>query len=59
MTPQRKRVPIFCVRLYPTPQTNDAIRALRSALKTLLRRHGLKCLSVEIENAKPEGGKDD
>jgi hypothetical protein len=25
----------------------DGVRALRAALKTLLRRYGLKCLSVE------------
>jgi hypothetical protein len=43
MTPQR---PVFVLQLRPEPRV-DAIRALRQALKTLLRRHGLRCLSVE------------
>jgi hypothetical protein len=28
----------------------DGVRALRAALKTLLRRYGLRCVSVEVEN---------
>ena len=47
----------FLVRLRPLPGV-DAIRALRAALKTLLRRYGLRCESVEIEKLpqSPKGG---
>jgi hypothetical protein len=34
------------LRLRPEPGV-DAIRALRWALKSMLRRHGLRCVSVE------------
>jgi hypothetical protein len=37
--------PVFVLRLTPLPGV-DAIRALRAALKTLLRCHGLRCVSV-------------
>jgi hypothetical protein len=40
--------PIFRLRLQPLPRV-DAVKALRAALKTLLRRHQLRCLSVEPE----------
>jgi hypothetical protein len=43
-----RRELIFLVRLRVLLGV-DGIRALRAALKTLLRRYGLKCLSVEIE----------
>jgi hypothetical protein len=39
---------IFVLRLRPEPGV-DAIRALRWTLKALLRRHGLRCLSIEEE----------
>jgi hypothetical protein len=51
--PQRRPV-IFHVKLYALPRV-DAVRALRSALKTLLRRHGLRVLSIEIEDGKQGG----
>jgi hypothetical protein len=35
------------VRLRAPPGV-DGVRALRAALKTLLRRYGLKCVSVEV-----------
>jgi hypothetical protein len=47
--------PIFLVRLRALPGV-DGIRALRVALK-VLRRHGLKCLSIEVEPAN-HGGED-
>jgi hypothetical protein len=43
-------MPIFLVRLRALPGV-DAIRALRAALKTLLRRYGLRCESVEEETS--------
>jgi hypothetical protein len=48
---------IFLVRLRALPGV-DGVRALRAALKTLLRRFGLKALSVEVEPASQIGGKD-
>src|SRR5215468_9059554 len=41
--------PIYCLRLRALPGV-DAVRALRAALKRLLRSYGLKCLSVEREH---------
>jgi hypothetical protein len=38
--------PIFTLRLQPLPGV-DPIRALRLALKGLLRRCGLRCVSIE------------
>jgi hypothetical protein len=40
--------PIFVLRLQPLPRV-DAIKALRAALKNLLRQFGLRALSVEQE----------
>jgi hypothetical protein len=50
--------PLPIVRLRPLPNV-DGIRAIRAALKTLLRQFGLKCLSIEIETANLEEMKDD
>lgn len=38
--------PTFIVHLRPEPRV-DAVRALRLALKTLLRRFGLRAISLE------------
>jgi hypothetical protein len=38
--------PEFVLRLVPSPGT-DPIRALRCGLKLLLRRCGLRCVSIE------------
>jgi hypothetical protein len=46
-TPQRRPV-IYRNRCYAMPRV-DAIRALRSLLKEMLRRHGLRALSIEEE----------
>lgn len=42
--------PVYILRLTPAPGT-DGIKALRLALKVLLRRFGLRCVSVEQEGA--------
>ncbi len=44
VTPLR---PTYLIRLRPLPNV-DAIRALRAALKVLLRRFGLKAIEVRI-----------
>jgi hypothetical protein len=38
--------PIFVLRLRPEKGI-DPIRALRNVLKELLRRHGMKCMSID------------
>lgn len=53
----RHTMPVFLVRLRALPGV-DGVKALKAALKTLLRRYGLKCLSVEVEPANPKGGSD-
>jgi hypothetical protein len=53
-TTQRKPV-LFVVKLYALPGT-DGVRALKAALKLLLRKFGLRAISVQQveEDAKPE-----
>jgi hypothetical protein len=41
----------YLIRLRPQPGV-DAIRALRAALKVLLRRFGLKAIEVKEEKSK-------
>ena len=43
--PPPPRAPAYTVRLRPEPGV-DGIRALRAALKYLLRRHRLRCISA-------------
>jgi hypothetical protein len=45
--------PIFVLRLRPEKGV-DPINALRHVLKTLLRRHGMRCVSVDEEADKEE-----
>ena len=45
MTPPKEARPIFVLRLRPEPRV-DAVRALRAALKALLRRFGLRAIDV-------------
>jgi hypothetical protein len=55
------RRPVYLLRLQPLPRV-DPIRALRGALKTLLRQHGMRCLSLdkEVNNPKtPEPNQED
>jgi hypothetical protein len=55
--PARTDHPVFVLRLLPLSGV-DGVRALRAALKVLLRRFGLKALSIEVEPANPRGGED-
>jgi hypothetical protein len=50
-------MPVFLVRLRALPGV-DAVRALRAALTVLLRRFGLKCLSIEVETANQKEAED-
>jgi hypothetical protein len=45
--------PVFVIRLRAAPKV-DAICALRAALKVLLRRFGLRAISVRAESDQPE-----
>jgi hypothetical protein len=44
-----KARPIFVLKLRPEPQVTDAVKTLRAALKTLLRRFGLRCIAIDEE----------
>jgi hypothetical protein len=46
--------PTYLVRLTPLPGV-DGTRALRLALKMLLRRHGLKAVELKEEEGAPPG----
>jgi hypothetical protein len=50
----RDRSRIFVLRLRPLPSVVDPIRALRWALKRLLRDHGFRCISVSEEQQQEE-----
>lgn len=50
--------PIFLVRLMPNTGV-DPIRALRAALKMLLRRFGLRAISVDQEEQPNRTASDD
>jgi hypothetical protein len=52
MSPREQR-PTFVLRLRALPG-RDAIRELRMALKTLIRRHGLRCIEVTEEHGEPD-----
>jgi hypothetical protein len=43
---KRSRRPTYLLRLRPEPGVHDPVRVLRSALKYLLRRHGLRCIDA-------------
>jgi hypothetical protein len=59
MTPPRRvAVQIYCVHCYALPGVN-AVRSLKAVLKLMLRRYGLRVISIETEDAKPKGGKND
>ena len=45
----RQPRPVFTITLRPQPGVDDPVRALRAALKTLLRRFGLKAVAVREE----------
>jgi hypothetical protein len=46
MTSHQPSRPIYVLRLQPLPRV-DGVKALRRALKYLLRACGLRCISVE------------
>ena len=48
ITPGAEARPIYIVRLRALPDI-DSVKALRAGLKTLLRRYGLRALSVKTE----------
>jgi len=50
MSARRNPQPVFVLRLTPKPGT-DPIKALRAALRVLLRRFGLCALSVSEEKS--------
>jgi hypothetical protein len=52
VTEQQHRV--FVVKLRPLPTVTDPIKALRSALKTLLRRFGLRAIEVSETTSKED-----
>jgi hypothetical protein len=49
MTTTKAR-PVYVLKLRPEPHVADPVKALRAALKALLRRHGLKCLTAYEED---------
>jgi hypothetical protein len=48
--------PVFVLKLRPEPG-RDPIRELRHVLKGLLRRHGMRCVSIEEMPAPNEESK--
>jgi hypothetical protein len=48
MKQPRQRRPVYLLRLQSLRGPNE-IRRLRAVLKALLRRLGLRCISIEIE----------
>jgi hypothetical protein len=44
--------PIYLIRLRPEKDVADPIRALRAALKTLLRQFGLRAVEAHEERGK-------
>jgi hypothetical protein len=46
---RKKPATRFVVTLVPLPEVSDPVRAMRWALKALLRRFGLRCTEVREE----------
>jgi hypothetical protein len=44
--PSAKSRPVFVVKLRPEPTCQNPVRALRAALKFILRRHALQAVSI-------------
>jgi len=57
MTPREPQRAVYLLRLTALPNV-DEIKALRFTLKSLLRRFGLRCLSIEAETTTPNGDED-
>jgi len=45
---------IFVISLRPEPDVADPVRSLRAALKTLLRRYGLRAVAIQKRDELPE-----
>jgi hypothetical protein len=48
---KRGEQPVYVIRLRPERQVVDPVKALRRALKVLLRRCGMRAVSVEQEHS--------
>jgi hypothetical protein len=48
MTTEKAR-PVFVLKLRPEPWVADSVKTLRAAPKELLRRYGLRCLTIYEE----------
>jgi hypothetical protein len=48
MTTEKAR-PVFVLKLRPEPRVVDPVKALRAALKVLLRKYKLRCLTIYEE----------
>jgi hypothetical protein len=46
LAPSENQASTYLVRLRPEPHVINPIRALRSCLKSALRRYGLRCVGV-------------
>jgi hypothetical protein len=40
----------FVLKLRPQPQMTDSIKALRAALRAMLRKYGLRCIAGHEES---------
>jgi hypothetical protein len=47
--------PTIVLKLVALPHVTDPIRALRAALKQMLRQHGLKCIGIAEQTDKNGG----
>jgi hypothetical protein len=47
--------PTFILCLRPEAYVNDPVKMLRWALKALLRKYGLRCVSVRPGSCRPSG----
>lgn len=53
MTEAQRRPVIYRLRVYGLPKT-DTVKSLRTLLKVMLRRYGLRVLSIEEEKSETE-----
>ena len=49
--PRRASTPVFVLKVQPVRSDSDGIRGLRAILKTLLRRHGFRCITAHEEQS--------
>jgi hypothetical protein len=56
----QNRGPVFVLKLRPIRSDADSIRGLRAILKSLLRRHGFRCVDApEEQSTTPNEGVED